>query len=324
MKLKSNTEDLRTVLRALFENQSAYESGHELPHRILCVGTGGGFCCSIVAAEFHALQDAGLTHPFTTILTVSGSGGPAGGYLSGVAHRVGRVFEYLATSKFVTWNPYTMSVALDLKHFERALDGSHMPLSFDSKKIRAHTSDFWVTAAEEDGTKVLINAKSETYEPLQAVLASIAVPGTCDPVTLEGRRLVDGVAGGNPLPVEEGLSLLPLREGERAKVLVLQSRIHPKYRPLEYWAWPFLAHMRFALAPSGLRSNMAYIDSCFASAADKLSLMRAIDYCRVAPTPGDVTLLPTTTSMAQIRAAMEEARAFMARELALARVGRMV
>jgi hypothetical protein len=82
--------------------------------------------------------------------------------------------------------------------------------------------------------------------------------------------------------------------------------------------------MRFALAPSGLRSNMAYIDSCFASAADKLSLMRAIDYCRVAPTPGDVTLLPTTTSMAQIRAAMEEARAFMARELALARVGRMV
>jgi hypothetical protein len=195
MKLKSNTEDLRTVLRALFENQSAYESGHELPHRILCVGTGGGFCCSIVAAEFHALQDAGLTHPFTTILTVSGSGGPAGGYLSGVAHRVGRVFEYLATSKFVTWNPYTMSVALDLKHFERALDGSHMPLSFDSKKIRAHTSDFWVTAAEEDGTKVLINAKSETYEPLQAVLASIAVPGTCDPVTLEGRRLVDGVAG---------------------------------------------------------------------------------------------------------------------------------
>jgi hypothetical protein len=186
-----------------------------------------------------------------------------------------------------------MSVALDLKHFERALDGSHMPLSFDSEKIRAHRSNFWVTAAEEDGTKVLINAKADSYEPLHAVLASIAVPGTCEPVMLEGRRLVDGVAGGNPLPVEEGLSLLPLREGERAKVLVLQSRIHPKYRPLEYWAWPFLAHMRFAFSPSGLRSNMAYIDSCFASAADKLSLMRAIDYCRVAPTLEDVTLLPT-------------------------------
>jgi hypothetical protein len=69
---------------------------------------------------------------------------------------------------------------------------------------------------------------------------------------------------------------------------------------------------------------MAYIDSCFASAADKLALMRTIDYCRVAPTLDDVVLLPTTTSMAQLRAAMEEARAFMARELKEARVGRMV
>ena len=77
------------------------------PHRILLIGTGGGMCCIRVAAYLTAWRDAGLERAVDHAITVSGSGGAMGAYLSGLPHRAVQMFEHLAVSGFVTGTPGT-------------------------------------------------------------------------------------------------------------------------------------------------------------------------------------------------------------------------
>jgi hypothetical protein len=48
------------------------------------IGTGGGVCCIRVAAYLTACRDAGLDRAVDHAITVSGSGGAVGAYLSGL------------------------------------------------------------------------------------------------------------------------------------------------------------------------------------------------------------------------------------------------
>ncbi len=97
MKLKG---DVR-ALRRLFENEDAIRAGHAPPHRVLLIGTGGGMCFIRVAAYLTAWRDAGLERAVDHAITVSGSGGAVGAYLSGLPQRAVRMFEQLAVSGFV-------------------------------------------------------------------------------------------------------------------------------------------------------------------------------------------------------------------------------
>src|SRR5258705_3858507 len=63
------------ALRHLFENEDAIRAGHQPPHRILLIGTGGGMCCIRMAAYLTAWRDAGLARAVDHAITVSGSGG---------------------------------------------------------------------------------------------------------------------------------------------------------------------------------------------------------------------------------------------------------
>lgn len=311
MKLKTPMGGELDVLRALYENQSAWDARHALPHKILGIGMGGGFCCIRVAAIFEALAEAGLTHPFTALITVSGSGGPAGAYLSGCAHRAAGLFEHLAVTGFVTWDPWWNQYRLDLEKLERALLGDVAPFGLEQEKILRHPTTFWVTAAREDGQKEILNAKTVAPHAARAVCASSAVPGMCEPIIINGVPLVDGAGGGNALPVDDGLSVLSCAQGEKPKVLVMQARIHPKYRPIEWMTWPWVARAMLMRKSPQLRENIALIDSCFAGVAEKLSLMRGVEWCRIAPTLEDTEIYPFTTSLSLLSSVRRETRAFM-------------
>ena len=64
--------------------------------------------------------------------------------------------------------------------------------TFDATRVPLHV----VAAEETTGAEVLLNMGSV----LEAVLASTAIPGVFEPVTIAGRRLVDGVvATGTPI-----------------------------------------------------------------------------------------------------------------------------
>lgn len=321
MKLKTNTpEDPQVVLRALFENQSAYDCGHELPHRVLGVQMGGGFCCTVVAGLFHALQDAGLTNCFTLLIPVSGSAGVAAGYLSGLAHRAGKVFEHLATSGFMV--PTYAGVRLNQMRLRHALDGTDLPLAIDVERVRTHTTGLRIVASTVRGERRFIDVRG-TKNLFDAIVASGAMPGTCAPIAVDGELLVDGICGGDPMPIEDGLAYLTPGAHERPKVLVFQSRIHPKYRLHEWW-WPYFAHGYYFWEHRTLRHNLAHIDLCFADKAEVMSAMRDVDCCRVALTLDDVALTPITSDVGQLARATNDARRFFAEALARARVRREV
>ena len=94
------------ALRRLFENEDAIRDGQKAPHRILVIGTGGGMCCIRAAAYLATWRDAGLSQAIDHAITVSGSGGAAGAYLSGRPHRAIQMFEHLAVSGFVAGNSW--------------------------------------------------------------------------------------------------------------------------------------------------------------------------------------------------------------------------
>ncbi len=312
MRLKAHAGREIDVPRALFENQSAHDAGHTLPHRIVGIGTGGGMCCDRVAAIIETCADFGLTHAFTVFVSVSGAGGAIGGLLSGIPHRTSKMFECLAVSDFITWNPWQQMYMLNLPLLEKALVGDLSPFSFDQRKIRDHPSKWYVTATLPNGDKKLLDAKSVEPHAARAVCASSAFPGTCAPVVIDGIEYYDGAVGGNPLPIEEGIDLLGLcKSGERPKVLVMQSRSHPKHRQQESTAWHWYAQIKYALYSSQFRNNTAGVDMCFASAAERLNMMREVDWCRIAPTPEDAPLMPFTNDLALLRKARDETRLFM-------------
>lgn len=325
MRLKAPTGHEHDAFRKLFENQAAWDAGHERPHKIAGIGTGGGMCCERVAAMIEAFVDFGLTHPFTSFVAVSGAGGAIGGYLSGIAHRTTKMFECLATSRFITWNPWLQIYMLDLQLLERALTGDLSPFSFDEKRIQSHPSGFYVTATLSNGDKKLLDAKKVKPHAARAVCASSAFPGTCSPVIIDNVEHYDGAVGGNPLPIEEGIALLgPCAPEERPTIIVMQSRTHPKHRQQEWNAWGWYAHVRYAAYAPRFRNNTANVDTCFASEADRLSLMRDLDWCRIAPTPEDVPLMPYTTDLGQLRKARDDTLRFMNGILSTARVARHI
>ncbi len=304
--------DATHLFRCLHENQNAYNEGHERPHKILGLGLGGGMECIRAAAMCRVLDEHGLTHGFTTLVGVSGAGGPLAALLSGTAARSHTVFEYLAVSRFIAWDPYAWAYAMDIDRFERVLMGQETLFGLNARKIRAHPTDLFVTATRADGSKLMLDVKSVEPHPAKAIAASSAVPISCRPVRVGDEDLHDGAFCGDPMPIGSGLECMQLKQGERPKVLVMQSRMHPKYRRMEWWLWPWWVYGAYALQLTpALRANMAYADTQFAATARELAAMQHIDWCRLAPTPSDTTIMPTTTYLPALRQVVSEVSLFM-------------
>jgi predicted patatin/cPLA2 family phospholipase len=310
------------ALRHLFENEDAIRAGHEPPHRILLIGTGGGMCCIRMAAYLTAWRDAGLARAVDHAITVSGSGGALGAYLSGLSHRAVQMFEHLAVSGFVTgkaWYQRRMS----LVQLGDVLRGMHSPVAFQQNLICSHRTSWHVVVTRLTGESFLLDAKVARPDAAQAVLASSAFPHMTSPIRVGvgeiEENLVDGACG-MPLPTLAGI-----KRFRPDTLIVLASRPHPKHLPrFEQWLWPMFARTFLRHMPVGLRRSAAAMTRAMATEADRLERLKRIAWCRVTPNGAEIPIEPWTTDLMQLRRAAEEAKIFMRDALILAKPVRQI
>ena len=318
MKLKGSP----LALRHLFENEDAIRAGHEPPHRILLIGTGGGMCCIRMAAYLTAWRDAGLARAVDHAITVSGSGGALGAYLSGLSHRAVQMFEHLAVSGFVTgkaWYQRRMS----LVQLGDVLRGMHSPVAFQQNLICSHRTSWHVVVTRLTGESFLLDAKVARPDAAQAVLASSAFPHMTSPIRVGvgeiEENLVDGACG-MPLPTLAGI-----KRFRPDTLIVLASRPHPKHLPrFEQWLWPMFARTFLRHMPVGLRRSAAAMTRAMATESDRLERLKRIAWCRVTPNGAEIPIEPWTTDLMQLRRAAEEAKIFMRDALILAKPVRQI
>ena len=310
------------ALRRLFENEEALRAGHAAPHRILVIGTGGGMCCIRMAGYLTAWRDAGLERAVDHAISVSGSGGALGAYLSGFPHRAVRMFEQLAVSGFVSSDPWYRR-RMSLAHLGDVLRGRHSPVAFDQNLIRTHRTTWHVVVTRLSGESFLLDAKSARPDAAQAVLASSAFPHLTQPILVGvgdiEEQLVDGACG-MPLPILAGV-----KRFRPDTLIVLASRPHPKHLPmLERRLWPLIARAALRHLPVRLRNSAAAMSRAIAAEADRLERLKRIRWCRVTPNGAEVPIGPCTTDLSMLRKAADEAKTFMRDALALAKPARQV
>jgi predicted patatin/cPLA2 family phospholipase len=310
------------ALRHLFENEEAIRAGHRPPHRILLIGTGGGMCCIRAAAYLTAWHDAGLQHAVDHAITVSGSGGAVGAYLSGLPHRAVRMFEHLAVSGFVSDAPWYRR-RLHLPKLADVLRGLHSPVAFQQDLIRSHRTSWHVVVTRLTGDSFLLDAKSARPDAAQAVLASSAFPHMSAPIRVGfgeiEENLVDGACG-MPMPILAGV-----KRFRPDTLIVLASRPHPKHLPrIEQWLWPMLARAFLRHMPAGLRRSAAAMSRAMVTETERLERLKRIRWCRITPNGAEVPVEPWTTDLLALRRAADEAKLFMRDALRLVQPVRQI
>jgi predicted acylesterase/phospholipase RssA len=301
------------ALRRLHENQAALHCGQKLPHKILLVSSGGGMSCIRVPAYLAALHDVGITDAIDHFISVSGSGGGVGAYLSGYPHRATRMFEALAVSGFIT-RQRTVTPSMRLSKLGDALRGKHSPIALDQLKINASRSSWHVVATRLNGQSAIIDAKTAIPDTAQAVLASSAFPGLTQPIPLqlEGveEHCVDGACS-MPLPISAGI-----KRFRPDTVIVLESRQHLNLQSwLERCLWPCILPFMTRHLPVALRTGIASMDHLVAAEAAQLSRRKRIRWCRITPTTESAPVGPLTTDLGMLRLAAIEAKQFMAGQI---------
>ena len=312
MKIRGND----VVLRHLFENQEAINSGHEMPHNILMVGSGGGMCGVIVAAEMAAMHDAGITAKATNhFITASASGGAVAGYLCGMPSRVPIMFMHLAVSGFVTGKgPFRR---VHIQRLANALRGEVCPIYVEQERIKAHPSTWHVVVSDyENGGWVFEDAKKASPDAVEAVCASMAIGTTRK---LGSRVCTDG-SYCMPLPAAEGI-----KRTKPSDILILTNRPHPEQLPwLERNGWPILVHAMLWKAPLSLRKSAAAMDRVLAVELERIKKLKHIHWAHVTPTTESVPINPWTVDILQLQKATDEAKCFMLKRLKKAQPSRHI
>ncbi|MGI9406524.1 MAG: hypothetical protein ACR2O4_09145 [Hyphomicrobiaceae bacterium] len=311
------------VLRRLFENEDALQHGHKPPHRILLIGTGGGMCCTRAAGYLTAFREFGIENAVDHAVTVSGSGGAMGAYLSGMPHRASQMFEQLGASGFIETAKFK-TPKLKLQYLADILRGQHSPLAFNDELIRAHRTTWHAVVTRLSGESLLVDTKDFQPDAAEAVLASSALPQVAEPILAKigdaGEELLVDGACGMPLPVSAGVMKF-----RPSTVLVLESRPTPNSLPrMERLLWPTMTHFCLRHSPKILRQQTASMAQMIKLEGDRLERLKRIKWCRVSPDNSNVNLSPFTIDPFVLRRAAEEARAYMHDILAEAQPVRQV
>ncbi len=310
------------ALRRLFQNEDAICRGEQPPHKILLVSSGGGMSCIRVPAYLAAWKQEGITSAIDHAITVSGSGGGFGAWLSGHPHRAVQMFETLAVSGFISQRN-RLAPLMRLSMLGDVLRGKFSPIAFDQRRIASSRASWHVVATNLRGQTALIDAKSTAPDAAQAVLASSAFPGLTNPISIESdgkaEQWVDGACG-MPLPIAAGI-----KRFRPDTVIVLESLPTFRLQPiLERLLRPFVISLMTRRLPSPIRAGIASMDRLIDHESSRLARRKIIRWCRIAPTGESVWLHPLSTDTSLLRQAANEARGFMARQLELARPSRQI
>ncbi|MEL6289537.1 MAG: hypothetical protein AAFQ42_06325 [Pseudomonadota bacterium] len=311
MRIDGDTE----ALRRLFLNEQAVAAGDRAPHRILVIGTGGGMCCTRAAGYLSAFKAQGIDQAVDHMVTVSGSGGAAGAFLSGMPHRASRMFEQLGATGFIVQNAFG-APRLKLSYLADILRGRHSPLAFNDARIRQHRTSWHVVVTRMSGESILLDAKRFAPDSAQAVLASSALPQVTEPIIggllgSEAEPFLDGACG-MPLPVKAGVATF-----RPDTVIVLESRPDQgDLSRLERILWPTITHFCLRHAPTHLRRQVASMNSYIQTEVDRLRRLKRIKWCRVVPDRSDLSLSPFSSDPMLLHRAAEDARHYMGNVLA--------
>lgn len=194
-------EGSKEVLTRLFEKQrllAAHDERHSTIRPLLLIlsGTmrgvyGGG--------QVIALEHFGLSEAFDTAVGIS-TGAPTAAYFLARQSVIGTSIycEECTTRDFISFLP---RVKVGADFVADILRGRQSNKRLDQEAIRASRTSFFVGATcAKTGDAILIDAKTATPDVVQAVRASIAIPGlTNGAVELDGKHYLDGV-GAHPLP----------------------------------------------------------------------------------------------------------------------------
>jgi len=192
-------EGSKEVFTRLFEKQrllAARDSRHSniRPLLLILSGTmrgvyGGG--------QVIALERFGLSEVFDTVVGVS-TGTPTAAYFLAKQAVLGTSIycEECITDKFIS--PWRLKV--DVGYLADVFRGHQSFKMLDQQAIHSSRSAFFAAATcAQTGEGILIDAKEAKPDIVQAIKASIAIPGFTKPVRIGDRHYLDG-AGAHPFP----------------------------------------------------------------------------------------------------------------------------
>lgn len=234
------------MLRRLFEKQQLLAAGdpwHQTirPLLIILWGTmrgvyGGG--------QVVALERFGLTHVFDTVVGVS-TGTPIAAYFLAGQARIGTSIycEECTTSDFMS----VRELKIDVEYLADVFRGVRGTKALDQRAVRSSRSNFFAAVTNaRTGAGMLVDVKEAQPDVVQAVTASIALPGFITPISLGDTRCLDG-GGGLPFPLR-----LAAERFAATDVLVLANRPIRK-KPIGHFVRAAATRWATAGLPSGVQ-----------------------------------------------------------------------
>ncbi|MCW0215761.1 MAG: patatin-like phospholipase family protein [Pseudonocardia sp.] len=215
------------VLRVLLRRRDAGSTplGRSDPHRVALVVGGGGMRGSYAGGMVHALQDAGLNSGFDVVYGASAGAFVGAALLLGNGPEAARIFpDDMACRAFIDRRRFgTRRPMVSLDHLVDGILLRSRPTDWDALRDSPAPLRVMVTDPADLSPHVLTGLATAAEWQL-AMRATAAIPLlTGPPVTLHGRRWIDGSIG-DPLPV-----LRALQDGA-THVLALLTRTVPELR----------------------------------------------------------------------------------------------
>lgn len=219
-------EGSKDALANLIKKQRRLAVGDETHRQIrtLLIALWGTMRGVYGGGQVIALEQAGLTDMFDTVIGVS-TGAPILAYfLAGQSELGTSIYcEECTTEAFMSLR----ELKIDVGYLASIFRGDIGAKPLDQDAVRASRSRFLagVTCANA-GTGEFLEVRRASPDPVQALIASIALPGFTEPVELNGRTYLDG-GGGMPFPLFESLDRFAPTD-----VLVLANR--PRREKMAY------------------------------------------------------------------------------------------
>lgn len=285
------------------------------------IHTGGGMSCVWNLGFKVALAKAGLVMPKAVVGVSGGACNGAAGMSAGkdwrTLTRVLDVYKYLSEGGFFKRKlcRFGWYLDFDVEELVAALEGKRSQFGLpelDEAAIQRHPSPFWVAVTSSKNAQgTLKNAKPQLFRALRATMS---VPGSCAPASVDSDELYYDGAWGSPLPGSA------IKQFWARKVLVIMSQ--PPPADMSTWelmhdlTTTFFANLH---VPSELSAATWRMNKEISSVIRRIERCQRIEVLIVYPDRG-MHISPLTTCPRMLQKAFENGEEAGEKLIAQARV----
>ena len=249
------------VLANFLRKEKALREGSDLPRiRPAIISLAGGTAGVVGLGVLHALSEHAPNAP-TVCAGVSAGAANIFGFLGGKTKLGLQAYEHLASANFIegSWFDPRLKIDYPVKILREGFKG----VAIDQSVIYRHHSDFIVFTTEYSTAKgIKLDAKTARPDIVEAVRASMMVPGVCSgTVHIGDKEYVDGACG-IPFPVRE-----VVKAYRPTDILILFNRPMPEEMSwLEWHLFPYYAKLLLYRhgVPKPVRDSTAMMDRVMA------------------------------------------------------------